>query len=245
MNVCLIVQARMGSERLPGKVLKQVLGKPLLGYQTERLSRVKLKKEIIVATTTGPEDQAIVDFCEQNTLLSFRGSEEDVLSRFYQAASISKADMVVRLTADCPLIDPGIIDTVIDFYLKNQGRYDYVSNVLQRTFPRGMDCEVMSYKVLEEVHRLAQTKSEREHVTSFIYSHPDRYRLGGVINGADESRHRWTVDTPEDFELIRKILTELYPKNPLFSMQDALGLLRRHPDWEKSNAHVQQKETHK
>ena len=244
MKVCLIVQARMGSERLPGKVLKEVLGKPLLGYQCERLERVKLKDKLVVATTTHASDDAVVEFCQARHLVYFRGSEQDVLERYYEVATREGAEAIVRLTADCPLIDPEIVDRVIEFYLKNLSKFDYVSNVLERTYPRGMDCEVFGYPVLVEAHHQAQLAAEREHVTSFIYTRPERYRLGSVTSiGKNESRHRWTVDTPEDFELIRKILTELYPKNQAFSTQDVLELLARNPDWENLNAHIQQKET--
>ncbi len=245
MKVCVIIQARMGSKRLPGKVLKEVLGKPLLGYQCERLARSKRADEIIIATTTALADEAIVEFCRKNSLFCFRGSEEDVLDRFYSAALRQRAEVVVRVTGDCPLIDPEVVDRVIRFYLENVSKFDYVSNVLERTYPRGMDCEVFGAQTLAEVHREARLSPEREHVTRFIYTHPERYRLGSVtFSCGNESRHRWTVDTPEDFELIRKILTQLYPANPVFTLRDVLGLLERHPDWENLNAHIQQKETH-
>ena len=244
MKICVILQARMGSERLPGKVLKEVLGKPLLGYQCQRLERVKLKNETVIATSIAASDDAIVDFCRKAAIVCFRGPEEDVLARFEGAARSRSADVVVRLTGDCPLIDPEIVDRVIGFYLKNSSSYDYVSNVLKRTYPRGMDCEVFSYRALQEADREARLPAEREHVTRFIYSHPERYRLGGVTHSEDQSRHRWTVDTPEDFELVRKILTELYPKKPDFTLNDVLTLLAAHPEWEKLNAHVRQKETH-
>ncbi len=235
----------MGSERLPGKILKEVLGKPLLGYQCERLARVTLKEKLVIATTTHRADDEVVEFCKNRGLICFRGSEEDVLARYYEAATREGAEVVVRLTADCPLIDPELVDQVIRFYSENRSKFDYVSNVLERTYPRGMDCEVFGYSTLAEAHRQAQLKMDREHVTRFIYSHPERYRLGGVTAaGKNESHRRWTVDTPEDFELIRKVLTELYPKNPNFLMADVLALLARHPDWENLNAHIQQKDTH-
>ena len=204
---------------------------------------MKLKNEIVIATGAGFADDPIADFGRKNDLICFRGSEEDVLSRYIQAALARSADTVVRLTADCPLIDPEIVDQVIGFYLKNRSGYDYVSNVLRRTYPRGMDCEVFSALVLSEAHREAKLRVEREHVTAFIYGHPERYRLGGVTHSSDQSRHRWTVDTPEDFELIGKILTELYPKNSFFTMRDVLALLELHPEWEALNSHVQQKDT--
>ncbi len=243
MKVCVIAQARMGSDRLPGKVLKEVLGKPLLGYQCERLARSKMTDELIIATTTALADDAVVEFCRKNSLVFFRGSEEDVLERFYKAALRQRAQVVVRVTADCPLIDPEILDRVIAFYLENRPRFDYVSNVLMRTYPRGLDCEVFGFTVLEEAAREARLQDEREHVTPFIYKHPERYRLGHVTQAVDESRRRWTVDTPEDYEFVKRILTELYPKDPYFTMKDVLELLDRHPQWEELNVHIQQKDT--
>ncbi|AEG59494.1 cytidylyltransferase domain-containing protein [Desulforamulus ruminis] len=241
MKTVIIVQARMTSTRLPGKVLKEVFGKPLLEYQIERLKRVLLADEIIIATTINETDQPIVDFCNSVRIPCFRGSEGDVLSRYYNAAKSYKADIIVRVTSDCPLIDPMIIDKVIQFYIQNEEKYDYVSNTLERTYPRGMDTEIFSYKALEEAFVNAKELPEREHVTAFIYRRPEQYRLGSVKQTTDQSQHRWTVDTPEDFRLIKKLLSSLYPLNHEFSMLDCLELLRKHPEWEKINKHIEQK----
>ncbi|MCK4858639.1 MAG: glycosyltransferase family protein, partial [candidate division Zixibacteria bacterium] len=202
MITAIIVQARMRSKRLPGKVLKTVLGKSLLEYQTERLRRVTLADKIIIATTTNTTDQPLVEFCQQHSLPCFRGSEEDVLGRYCGAAASHEVDVIVRVTADCPLIDPKVIDKVIRCYLDSQGSFDFVSNTLARTYPRGMDCEVFPALLLEEIEREATAPPDREHVTPFFYRHPDRYRLGNVTHESDQSRHRWTVDTHEDLELI-------------------------------------------
>lgn len=241
MKTGIIVQARMTSTRLPGKVLKTVMGKPLLEYQIERLRRVKSADEIIIATTTNDTDLPLVQLCECLRIPYFRGSEEDVLSRYYGAASEHNLDIIVRVTSDCPLIDPLVIDKVIGFYLEHRSRYDYISNSLKRSYPRGMDTEVFSFVVLEEAYLEAQAQPAREHVTPFLYQHPERYRLGNVALEKDESVQRWTVDTREDFELIRRILEALYPVNPEFTLEDILALLLKYPEWLGINAHVEQK----
>ena len=238
MKVVIINQARMTSTRLPAKVLKQVLGKPLLEYQIERLQRVKLADKIIVATTTNNTDQPIVDLCDRLTVPYYRGSEDDVLARYHGTAIAHEADVVVRVTSDCPVIDPQVIDQVIKFYVDSYPKYDYVSNCLERTYPRGMDTEVFAFKVLDEAFHQATAQSDREHVTPFIHQQADRYNLGQVGCFEDYSNHRWTVDTPEDFELIRKIIEDLYPLKPKFSLTDCLELLSRNPEWMLINKHV-------
>lgn len=240
-RVVIVLQARMGATRLPGKPLKTVLERPLLSYQLERLRRVKLADEIVVATTTEQQDDPIVSLCAANNISYFRGSEHDVLNRYYQAAKAFKADEVVRITGDCPLIDPELVDRVIHEHLTNTPQKDYTSNSLERTYPRGLDTEIFSFKALEKAHLEAALPEEREHVTLYFYTHPERFSLGSVKHTIDLSHHRWTVDTVEDFELISKILSALYPKNPRFLMQDVLKLLEGHPDWMKINAHIQQK----
>ncbi|MBA2132303.1 cytidylyltransferase domain-containing protein [Capillibacterium thermochitinicola] len=241
MKKVIIVQARMGSTRLPGKVLREVLGKPLLEYQLERLARVRSSDMVVVATTDKEQDKPIVDLCRRLGVLFFRGPEEDVLARYYLAAREFGAEIVARITADCPIIDPAVVDQVFRFYLDHAGEYDYVSNARRRTYPRGMDTEVFSFHALEEAYREARREAEREHVTIFIYEHPERYRLGGVEYHQDYSRYRWTVDTEEDFQLIEKIITALYPKNPEFTLEDCLQLLAKYPEWEEINAHIKQK----
>jgi spore coat polysaccharide biosynthesis protein SpsF len=241
MKTVLIVQARMTSTRLPGKVMKQVLDKPLLQYQIERLQRVKLTDQIVIATTINQTDDPIVDLCKTLSLDHFRGSEDDVLARYYGAATAHQADVVIRVTSDCPLIDPQVIDQVIDYYLKNQSNYDYVSNSIRRTYPRGMDTEVFSFLVLEQAFLEAIAQPDREHVTPFIHRQPERYRLGHVTYSEDYSHHRWTVDTPEDFELIQRIIEAVYPNKSNFTLEDCLGLLQKHPDWCFVNSHIEQK----
>jgi spore coat polysaccharide biosynthesis protein SpsF len=241
MKTLIIIQARMTSTRLPGKVLKSVLGKSLLEYQLERLGRVCNIEGLVVATTTNKADQPIVALCQSLNVPIFRGSQADVLSRYYEAALAHGADLVVRVTSDCPLIDPAVVSEVIGFYQAHPDAYDYVSNTLDRTYPRGLDVEVFSFKVLEQAHREAAQADEREHVTPFIYRHPQRFRMAQVRQPADHSAERWTVDTPEDFELIRCILEALYPKNPKFDQADVLALLEAHPHWRALNAGIEQK----
>lgn len=241
MKVAAIIQARMGSTRLPGKVLKKVLGKTLLEYQIERVKRAKTIDEIIIATTTKESDDPIVQLCQQLSIPYYRGSEEDVLSRYYEAAAEFNVDVIVRLTSDCPIIDPNVIDKVIKHYLENKDQYDYVSNSLTRTYPRGLDTEVMSYEVLKKAHEEAKDWVYREHVTAYIYHHPNQFKLCNVLNEKGESNHRWTVDTEEDFLLIKNVLETLYPINPLFTLEDVIQILRDKPEWVEINVHIEQK----
>jgi spore coat polysaccharide biosynthesis protein SpsF len=243
LRVVILVQARMGSTRLPGKVLKEVWDKPLLQYLTERLKRVELADEVIIATTTNPKDQEIVEFCHMEQIPLFRGSEEDVLDRFYLAAKAFKADVVVRITADCPLVDPKLIDEVIQSYLDNYPTFDYISNSHVRSFPIGMDTEVFSFKSLEEAYNESSLPEEREHVTPFIYRRPNRYKTKLLVHEPNLAHLRLTVDTPEDFELVSKLIERLYPKKPEFTMDDLVRTLTEdHPEWVQINAGVKQRE---
>ena len=241
MKVVAIIQARMGSTRLPGKIMKEVLNKSLLEYQIERVKRAKFIDEIVIATTTAESEKPIINLCEKLSIKYFRGSEADVLSRYYKAAKTFEADVVVRMTSDCPLIDPDIIDQVVQYYIDNVDKFDYVSNTIKRTFPRGMDVSVFSFKTLNNVYNVATDSVDREHVTRYIYNNPKKYRLGYVINSIDVSNHRWTVDTIEDFNLISKMLKELYPQNRKFTMEDCIVLLNRKPEWKKINSDIEQK----
>jgi spore coat polysaccharide biosynthesis protein SpsF len=240
LRVIIIVQARMGSTRLPGKSLKSVLGKPLLCYLLERLRRCQKADEVVLATTTLPEDDPIVETALKMGVPVVRGSSEDLVSRYLQAAHEHHADVVVRVTGDCPLIDPEWIDRLIVQFIECKN-VDYLSNTIERTFPRGMDAEVFSIKALEETDRLAVQPAEREHVTLFMYRHPEQFRLKNVRYPEDHSRHRWTVDTAEDFQLIEQLLSAIYPINKDFSLADLLALINLHPEWELLNKHIEQK----
>ena len=241
MKTVVIVQARMTSTRLPGKVLKQILGKSLLEYLVERLRRVRQIDQIIIATTINDTDLPIVEECARLGVTVTRGSEDDVLARYYEAASDHHADLVVRVTSDCPLIDPQTIDDTIAFYHDHADTCDYVSNALVRSYPYGMATEVLPFQILAQAHRAARAQPEREHVTPYVYTRPECFRIAHKVAALDHSNHRWTVDTPEDFELVRRITEALYPEKPTFNTQDILALLARHPDWMALNAHVHQK----
>lgn len=239
MKTLIIVQARMTSTRLPGKVLLPLAGVPMLTRLVERLRRVQRADGIVVATTTNATDDTISALCAQLGVPCHRGSEHDVLSRYADAARLHGADVVVRITSDCPLIDPALIDQVIAAY--EEGGSDYVSNMLPPTWPYGMAVEVFSAAALAQAHAEATQAAEREHVTPFLYWHPERYRLRNVASPVDLSHHRWTVDTPEDYALVSRLFDHLMPTRPDFTQADVLALLDAHPDWIAINQHIQQK----
>ncbi|MEK7173291.1 MAG: glycosyltransferase family protein [Patescibacteria group bacterium] len=222
-----IIQARTGSTRLPKKVLKKVCGKSLLEHLIERVKRVKHLDKIVVATTTKKEDEAIVKIAQKTKVEYFQGSNEDVLDRYYQAAKKFKADIVVRITGDCPLLDPEIVDTTINLFLKT--KCDYVSNTHPPTFPDGMDVEVFSFRALERSWLEAKLISEREHVTLYVRNHPEIFRCGNVLHTKDISSLRLTVDEPSDFKLIKKIFQHLYPRKHFFGFKDILKYLESFP----------------
>lgn len=244
MSCVIIVQARMTSTRLPGKVLMPVLGKPLLAYELERLQRCQQADALMVATTTNASDDRVVALCQELNVPVFRGAEQDVLSRYHGAAQQAQAETVVRVTADCPLIDPSVVDTVIAHFKAAQtgpqSTLDYASNTLVRSYPRGLDVEVFSRSALEMAQQEAIEPAHREHVTPFFYHNPQRFRLASLEAPQNWGHHRWTVDTPEDFELARRILEALYPVKPSFDCRDVLTLLEQHPDWVALNAHIEQ-----
>jgi spore coat polysaccharide biosynthesis protein SpsF len=223
-----VIQARMSSTRLPGKVLKPLLGKPMLVRQVERVKRSVLIDRLLVATSVAAEDAAIERLCAELGVECCRGSLDDVLDRFYRAAQPCNPTYVVRLTGDCPLTDPDLIDAVIRFCVN--GGYDYASNALQPTFPDGLDVAVLRFSCLENAWREARLGSQREHVTPFIYNQPRRFNIGSYVNAVDYSHLRWTVDEPEDFELVERIYQALYPQNRAFASTDILALLQRHPE---------------
>lgn len=235
-----ILQARVSSSRLPGKVLKPILGQPMLARQIERISRSKNIDELIVATSVEATDDAVEDLCSKVGVGCFRGSLNDVLDRFYQAANLYDAEHVVRLTGDCPLTDPELIDKVITFHLENG--FDYTSNTLQLTFPNGLDSEIMRRHVLQQVWEEAKQAVEREHVTYSIYNQPQRFRLGGVKNTCDLSSLRWTVDEPEDYEFVKQVYEALYTQKVDFTTEDILGLLTVRPELVALNAKYQRNE---
>jgi len=241
MKVVCIIQARVGSTRLPKKVLKKVHGKTVLEHDIDRIKRVKNIDEIVIATTTEDKDIEIAKEAERLNTPYFRGSESDVLSRYYYAAKEHEADVVVRLTSDCPLLDPKVTEAIIAYYLDNMDRYDYVSNTLERSYPRGLDTEVFSFKVLERAFNEAVLERDREHVTPYLYLNKDKFNLGSYKSEVDYSENRWTLDTEEDFTLINKIYDALYSKNQFFGMQEILELLKEQPELKEINREIEQK----
>lgn len=223
-----ILQARVSSSRLPGKVLKPLLGVPMLLRQIERLKKSRKIDRLLVATSTESSDDPIEKLCKEHELVCYRGSLNDVLDRFYQAVRGYNPDHIVRLTADCPLTDAKLIDDVIGFYL--DGGFDYASNAIQATYPDGLDMEVFRFSCLEQAWREARLPSQREHVTPFIHQQPLRFRIGHYKNTDDLSHLRWTVDEPKDFELVSRIYEALYPGNPDFTTQEILELLEKQPE---------------
>ncbi len=223
MNLA-ILQARMTSTRLPGKVMAPLLGEPMIGRQIERLRRCKLIDRLVVATSADRSDDPLAIYCEGLDLTVYRGSLNDVLDRFRVAASLfPRAKAVVRLTADCPLTDPELIDKVIEHH--HEANADYTSNTLgSRTYPQGLDAEVIRPEVLAEAAEKATDPYEREHVTPYIYRRPEIYRLAGIARHQSLARLRWTVDTPQDMAFVRDVYAKLYPYDPEFN-SDAIAAL--------------------
>lgn len=235
----IIVQARMTSTRLPGKVLLPVAGRPMLAWLLDRLELVRSDVRVAVATTAGASDDAIADLCVAMGTPVVRGSEHDVLDRYHRAAAELEADPIIRITSDCPLIDPATSRDVLDLWERE--RPDYASNTLVRTFPRGLDTEVVTRSTLEAAWSEATASFEREHVTPYVYRRPERFRLANLSNVADESARRWTVDTPEDLEFVRAVYEALAPQNRTFGAASVRALLHERPELELINAGVTQK----
>lgn len=241
-KIVVIIQARMGSSRLPGKVLKDIGGLPMLGWMLVRTRQSEYVDEVWVATTDDPSDDAVAAYCQQNQASCFRGSVFDVLDRFYQAAKTACADLIVRLTGDCPFMDPKVIDdTIRGFY---ETRADFCATRLpppfHRTYPIGLDVEVVSFKGLERAWREATTKFEREHVMPFFYDAPERFKVTLLHHSTDLGHYRWTVDTPEDLELLRTIADAFDGKRD-FSWLDVLAVYDAHPEWQAINEQIQHK----
>ncbi len=236
--ILVILQARTSSTRLPGKVLKPILGHPMLSLQIERIQRSKKIDKLIVATSNDRSDSDIDNLCINIQIPCFRGSLDDVLDRFYKTAMQYKPEHVVRLTGDCPLIDPEIIDKVINFF--SECDFDYATNsMVPYTFPDGLDVEVFSFTALKKAWHETLLPSHREHVAPFILQHPEMFRIGHYKNKLNLSHLRWTVDEPEDFEFVSQIYKELYPQNPTFITEDILGLINRKPSLLEINSHVE------
>ena len=228
-----ILQARMSSTRFPGKELAPLAGKPMIIQQLERIKRSELLDGIVVATSIDASDDELADLLQREGYEVYRGSLDDVLDRFIGVIDRYQPDVVVRLTADCPLVSSQVLDLVISTFLNSKN--DYVSNTLTPTFPDGLDIEVVSAKVLQEVNRISEDAHEREHVTLGVYRRPKQFAIENVAGERDLSSLRWTVDVPEDLIFVESVYLELYEKNPNFEVDDILELLDRHPNLSRTS----------
>jgi len=236
-----LIQARLGSTRLPKKVFIEVLGKPLLLHLIERIRHSKYIDEVIILTTTNKKDDELATFCLKHGIKFFRGNEEDVLDRYYQAAKLFKIDPVVRITSDCPLIDPKVTDKVIEKFFA--GNYDFVSTnndadmtTDHLTWPDGLDTWAFSFDALERSWKEAKNKDDREHVTMHMVSNPDKFRLGFVDNKENLfKKYRWTIDYPEDLEVIKAVFENLYREDSIFHMEDIIEFLKKYPKIQEKN----------
>jgi len=232
----------MASSRLPGKILLDIASKPMLAHVVERARRAKTVDLVVVATTTQPEDDPVEAYCRQNGIAIYRGSLHDVLDRFYQAALAFRADVVVRLTADCPLVDPQLLDQVMEEFLRSG--VDFCCNrlppPLKRTYPIGLDVEVCTFQALECAWKEAKEPHEREHVMPYLYDSPGRFKILRVDYEKDYGEMRWTVDTPQDLELVRQIFARL-GENRAFTWLDVLELFKREPQLALINSQVMHK----
>ena len=241
MKTVAIIEARMKSTRLPGKNLRLILGRPMLERLVERLKQAKKLDGIVIATTIDPSDNAIETLANQLGVGCFRGSMDDVLERVLHAAQSVQADVIVEITGDCPFTDPDMVDQIVSHYLASN--FDYVGNFRPSTYPVGFAVQVFATSVLAEVASLTQDPADREHVSLYIYEHPERYRLDNIESGLAEKyrTYRLTVDTPEDFSLTAAVFEALYPSNPGFGLADILAFLDAHPELLELNRGVKQK----
>lgn len=234
MNVA-IIQARTESTRLPNKVMMKLEGKPMLEHVIRRVRAAKLVDRVIVATTSKDTDDVIASLCTDVGVCCYRGSENDVLDRYYQAALIYKADNIIRITADCPLIDPSIIDSIVCEHKK--GNYDYTSNTLEETFPDGLDTEVFKFSVLEEAWSKASLLSEREHVTPYI-KFKGHFRRKSITIEPSLGEMRWTVDTDRDYEFVLRVYNDLYDESSVFCTEDVIRWIGNHPEVSNINSGI-------
>jgi spore coat polysaccharide biosynthesis protein SpsF len=238
MKITAIVQARMGSTRLPGKVLMDLGGETVLARVLRRLTRAPQIHELVVATTDNPSDDEIVSECARLQVSCFRGSEHDVLDRYLRAAEQFRSDLIVRITADCPLIDSEVVDEVVGDCITRQ--VDLSCNDVPHTFPRGLDVEAFTIEALRRIQDMADQPYQREHVTPLVYKRPDIFRTYLVKGGRDMSHLRWTVDTPEDLQLTRAIYAHFENRDD-FGWLEVLKLVQSHPELTDINAHIAQK----
>ncbi len=230
-KVVAIIQARTGSTRLPCKVLMPIVGKPMLWHVIDRLKHCKSLNSIVVATTNKETDKQVLELAEESGVETFAGSESDVLDRYYQTAKKFGADIIVRITSDCPLIDPDIIDRLVVNFKASKADYMHTGS----SFPEGVDTEVFSFNALETSWKEAEKQYEREHVTMYIHCHLEKFRIASLENESDMSHIRFTVDTAKDIVVVKKIFENLYREGNVFHMQEVIDFLQKHPEITKIN----------
>ena len=244
MSVNAIIQARCGSTRFPNKVFALIDGKPLLWHVVNRLKHATKIDDIIVATTVSEKDDKIEEWCKENNVHCFRGSEENVLNRYYSASEAFPSDYVVRITADDPFKEPKVIDAVITKLIEEG--YDHVTNNLPPSFPEGLDCEAFKKSALDRSEKEAETAFEREHVTQYIYHHPEIFKIGNVSNPENLSYLRWTVDKDVDVEMVKAVYAHRNPANKgILLMDEILEILKANPGIEKINSEVERSAMYK
>ena len=245
IKVVAVIQARMGSSRLPGKVMRELGGKPVLAHVIDRVGTCELIDEVVVATTTANADDVIAAESRRMGARVFRGPENDVLRRYADAARQARADVVVRVTSDCPLVDPTVLSGMLDQFLSAaaEGRGpDYLSNTLDRTFPRGLDAEIFRFAALERANAEATEPHQREHVTPYIWEHPQRFAIRQYKGEEDHSDLRWTLDTEADWRFLSAVFGLLGDSGAELTTAAVLQLLDRHPEVKSINMHVEQKQ---
>ncbi len=240
-KITVIIEARTGSSRLPNKVVAEIEGKPMIFYVIDRIKQIKSVEQIILATTQEENDKILTEIAKQNSIGSFVGDSIDVLDRGYQCALQNNADPIIRITGDCPLIDPDIVEEMLEFYLKNN--YDYVSNRINPKYPDGLDVEIYSFNTLQMAAQNAKWSSERELVTTYITKNPKNFKIFSYENQEDLSEYRWTVDEQKDLEFIRKIYSIMKPKTN-FSMKEIVEILSKNSELLKINAGIMRNEGH-
>ena len=242
LRVGAIVQARMGSSRLPGKVLLDIDGQSMLERVVTRVRAATTVQQVVVATTTSASDNQIAEWCERHRVEAFRGSEQDVLDRYYQAAMHLGLDVVVRVTSDCPLLDPAILDSVVMPLLAPGSTVEFSANTLERSFPRGLDVEAVTLGALQRVWQTARSSDHREHVFPYIYEHREQFVIRSLRAELDQSHMRWTVDTPEDLAVVRELSAAVGPTDHAWT--SVLNVISRRPELMKINEDIRQKSAH-
>lgn len=238
LKIVTVIQARTASSRLPNKIFLPLLDKPLLFRMYERVAASRLRGTIVIATTTDISDDKVEELCKEYHLNYFRGHPTDLLDRHYQAAKIFNADAVVKIPSDCPLIDPNVIDKVLNYYLNNSDKFDYVSNLHPATYPDGNDVEIIRIEALKNAWENAKLELEREHTSPYLWENSNKFRIGNVEweTRSDYSMsYRFTIDYKKDYNFIKQVYDELYPVNNIFTLQDILDFLKRRPEIKKIN----------